>query len=692
MSTAMPRVEPGEMMQMRPSARIVLICAAIVILPFHSGSTSPLGLAISEALLCGLLIVAAAGIRVRAEGALALSRLDGVGLVFIIAAAFSALFSVYPIDAWRGFGALVLIAFAGRICLDAAFADSRYDRFIMAALLAAGLVQAFIGFHEFLFSGWYQEHMPEFFAANLLPNQRGGVQRIVGGFINPNYFAGLLNLCFGVALASLLFGAQRLWMRLLSAGVMIVFLAAIVLSGSKGGLIATALIAIVLLVKRQRLLIWAAIALLLLVALVPNPVRDTVVRGVAADPYVLMRPGIWLESLRMAANHPLAGVGPSNFHFVAHAYIPPTDFLLVRHSHIPNIAHNAYLQGLAEFGIAGFLPLLLLLGLLVAILCRVLRSREPEDAGWPLRLGLAAGVAGLLVHSLVDNLIANRAILLIMIFALAPLVRWVAFDPAAGKLHRCLRRDRAIGIAPLLQPTGLVAGALLLVWFFAVQVWLPLHYEQRMQELRPALAAASEAVAPAAPGLLDVQEELLELSRWYPDNLALCRSLGQIERTLFLRSGDARHFSNAVAWFGRAESQLHGRSAGDAFSALALHFDLIGRGYPKTPELLERMRALAGRAIAAWPNRAIYEHFAAMIEREAGDYAAARSHAERAVALEPNFLAGYVELERISTANGDESGARRARSQFDAARKRIQQGPPPERDDAYAWQIIAPAR
>jgi tetratricopeptide (TPR) repeat protein len=446
-----------------------------------------------------------------------------------------------------------------------------------------------------------------------------------------------------------------------------------------------------LLVKRRRMLVWIVLALIAAVIFIPNPVRDTVLRGVVADPYILMRPGIWMESLRMAGDHAIAGVGPSSFHFAAHAYIPPTDFLLVRHSHIPNIAHNAYLQALAEFGIVGFLPLAILLLALLLVIWRALRGREPEDPGWPLRMGLAAGFVGLLVHSFVDNLIANRAIVLIMLFAAAPLARWVALDARAGRLHRFLRRDRIIAIAPLLAPTGLVAGGMFIIWFFAVQVAAPLYYEQRMHSLRPAVNAAAVGSPDAAP-ILALREEMIDLSRYYPDNLALCRALAQVERALFLRSGDVQHFSEGVAWYERAERMLGGVSAGDAFSALALHFDLIERGHPKTVELLERMRSLAQRAIAAWPNRAAYHHLAAMIERESGNLDAARSHIERAVALEPNFLMAYAELERIAGMQGNAVLAGQARGQYDAALMRIRTGPPPERDDAYAWQIIRPAR
>jgi O-antigen ligase len=68
---------------------------------------------------------------------------------------------------------------------------------------------------------------------------------------------------------------------------------------------------------------------------------------------------------------------------------------------IVDYAHNDYLQTLAELGIVGFA---LGLALVWRIMTRVVRLAlfHQESPGWALALGLAGGIAALLLHSLTD--------------------------------------------------------------------------------------------------------------------------------------------------------------------------------------------------------------------------------------------------------------------------------------------------
>jgi hypothetical protein len=116
----------------------------------------------------------------------------------------------------------------------------------------------------------------------------------------------------------------------------------------------------------------------------------------------------------------------------------------------------------------------------------------------------------------------------------------------------------------------------------------------------------------------------------------------------------------------------------------------VRQGYPKTEEIISIMRELASEATENWPNRAVFLHTAAVVEREAGNYGAAAVLAERSIEVEPNFLGGCLELGTIAAMTGNDALQSRARLYFEKALERIKKGPLPEESDSYAWQIITP--
>jgi O-Antigen ligase len=97
-------------------------------------------------------------------------------------------------------------------------------------------------------------------------------------------------------------------------------------------------------------------------------------------------------ALRLAAQHPLTGVGPG---LAVLTWVGPDGSALLVH-----YAHNEYLQTLAELGGVG---LLLLAWLLAAVARAIWRGRLALPAA-PVWAGAAAGLVALAVHSTLDFL------------------------------------------------------------------------------------------------------------------------------------------------------------------------------------------------------------------------------------------------------------------------------------------------
>jgi O-antigen ligase len=152
----------------------------------------------------------------------------------------------------------------------------------------------------------------------------------------------------------------------------------IFLSLSRGGLVALAamLVAGTVLAGRWRLAVTALLVAVVAGGLVyftqfaslPARERVTTVNGGTG------RSDLWTVGLRMVRAHPVGGVGVGNFESVSREYVlqpgalQRTDLIF---SANPKVAHNTYLQIMAETGIVG---LLLFLGIVVGCLASALRA------------------------------------------------------------------------------------------------------------------------------------------------------------------------------------------------------------------------------------------------------------------------------------------------------------------------------
>lgn len=204
--------------------------------------------------------------------------------------------------------------------------------------------------------------------------------RAVGTFANPNLLAAFLVLMLPLAAVGSAALASRS-SRLVGTGVIVVGYAAVLLSGSRGGILAAVVgVAAFIVLRRpslRRLVAAAVVATAgsaVLVALTHGDV------GVRAD--------VWRASAHLLLSHPL-GVGPGRAGGLIDTAIPGAEAF--QH------AHDLWLNQAVELGWAG-------LGATLTItVCAGLLVTSGPDVGSRPVAAIGAGLAGFAVVSLLDH-------------------------------------------------------------------------------------------------------------------------------------------------------------------------------------------------------------------------------------------------------------------------------------------------
>jgi exopolysaccharide production protein ExoQ len=246
-----------------------------------------------------------------------------------------------------------------------AIRESKHLRWILGAFVAASALGALYGL--------------------LAPPQPEAEDRLAGFVGEPNQLAASLvaGLAMAVALAAVTRAQPMLrLLALVSAGLC---LTGVLLTLSRAGLVglAVAAVAAVFMAGRWRG-IAAGVAVVVTAATVgyfafyaPTAARERVTTFEGGTG----RTDIWTVGWRMLEANPVAGVGAGNFRTASVHYLVEPGALL-RDDLIldnPKVAHNIYLQELAELGIVGGTVFLAIVGF--SLLCALKAARRFEELG-----------------------------------------------------------------------------------------------------------------------------------------------------------------------------------------------------------------------------------------------------------------------------------------------------------------------
>jgi O-antigen ligase len=315
------------------------------------------------------------------------------------------------------FFALQMLALTAWLALLYRYAGTeRRMRVLVYTILAVAVVSAIFGILR-----QATQHQTGF-VLPLLRQTQG-----YGQFVNKNHFAYLMEMAFGLGIGVALTGGIKRDRLLIYVALLLPIWTALVLSNSRGGVLAmlVQIISAALLLSSRRL---TALRVALLAVLIGGVLFGTLWVGgdrLASNfenatselntREVNMRAGvsrneIWRATLKMFAAHPITGVGLGGY------WIGITTFHDASGLMTPQEAHNEYLELLSSGGVVGFA-----IGIWFAMtVIRTARANLLLDTGYTraLRLGAILGIIGVAAHSLVDfgvHILINAIVVLSLI-------------------------------------------------------------------------------------------------------------------------------------------------------------------------------------------------------------------------------------------------------------------------------------
>lgn len=248
-----------------------------------------------------------------------------------------------------------------------------------------------------------------------------------GSFVNKHDFAAVIEMSMSIPLGMIFSGVVRSDKRLLYGVAVVIMGAALLLSGSRGGLVAmiAGFILLVMLTSRikgpKKILLNTGLAVALLIAAVGGAIfvgGDTSLTRfadqVSAEDISSSRFQIWAVSGKVVMHHFPLGAGVGAFPLAYERFDPSGGFERVEQ------AHNDYLQLLADAGIIGAVIGIGFLFLFFRAGQRALSSRNPMRRA--IAVGAISGCFAVLVHSLFDFVLQITAVSVLFLTLLTLLV------------------------------------------------------------------------------------------------------------------------------------------------------------------------------------------------------------------------------------------------------------------------------
>jgi len=278
-----------------------------------------------------------------------------------------------------------------------------------------------------------------------------------GPFVNRNHFAGFVELTVPVGLALMIFRGLRRDMFPLAGLLTIVPMGALILSGSRGGIVSFSFQVVVLgMMARSRkrseeparlaaLAFVGLAAVALVVWLGASKAIERFSTLHAGDVTLSRRSMMFRGAAHIFLSHPIAGCGLGSLIEVYPRFETFYDGLIVDH------VHNDYVELLAEMGLLGGLCGAAFLW----ILFRNARTRLGAEQGHfsrAIHAGAVTALAGLLLHSMVDfNLHIPSNALLFLLQAHLATVPPLPSEVGRSQRRRVRKEDDPRGAIPSLD-------------------------------------------------------------------------------------------------------------------------------------------------------------------------------------------------------------------------------------------------
>lgn len=259
----------------------------------------------------------------------------------------------------------------------------------------------------------------------LSPNKIYGIYEVdyatpFGSFVNRHNFAAFMEMSIAVPLGLMFVGAVQKDKKLLYVTAIALMGIAIILSGSRGGLVSllAEIFFLILLTTKTRgynqLILKVGLAVLLIATIVFGSMLiggETSLTRLAetavSEDFSTNRTHIWNVTLEIIKNNWIFGTGYGSYGV---AYTPYDSFNGLERV---EQAHNDYLQVLADSGIVG----LIIAGFFIFTLFRT--GLKSAQTSVPFRRGVAvgalAGCFAILVHSLFDFVLHTTAIAMMFV-------------------------------------------------------------------------------------------------------------------------------------------------------------------------------------------------------------------------------------------------------------------------------------
>jgi len=458
--------------------------------------------------------------------------------------------------------------------------------------------------------------------AYIAGSMMASVRPIIGPFVNPNYLASFVLPGLAICIAAVLLGTSTM-LRLGAAAAAMFLYYGIGKTSSRGATLAgLALLGLAVFRAARRYgFSWLRMAiaglLLIVVTITANPalVRKFLDRG-ERDPYNYQRTQIWLGTLSMIGQYPVLGVGLGHYYHVAKVFTPAVQGTIARYRKWPNIAHSEYLQYAAEIGVPGAVLLFGIGGYMLLLAWRRAPHVKPECSLAQEAAILTA--TGLAVHALVDNnwtvpvLAAGLAVISqadLLPFRKGPRIRLASpgWRPALALLLACVWIDSAF-----IPAVGLYfneAG----------------HEAYNAGDLQNAELHHRFALAflPKHPVLLD------NLGMVYMDEFVKTQKPEYLDRAEFLFSDSMKENSHFDIPAGHLETALIQRLTGNPKVDVGIHKKIIEAD----------RRVLDANPFNPFIRKNLAEGLYNIGEREQ-----ACEELLRAIAMEPNYVPGYLRL------------------------------------------------